>query len=76
MYIIYIYPCNIYIYIEREREEREREREREKSLRKSINSFHVNIPFAYPLKTSENLWFSGVFRGCRNRIIKHWLEKG
>ena len=69
MYIIYIYPCNIYIY-------REREREREKSLRKSINSFHVNIPFVYPLKTSENLWFSGVFRGCRNRIIKHWLEKG
>ena len=33
-----------------------------------INSFHTNVPFLYPLKTLENLWFSDVFRGYRNGI--------
>ena len=26
---------------------------------KSINPLEANVPFLYPLKTSENLWFSG-----------------
>ena len=29
--------------------------------------------FLYPLKTSENLWFSHVFRGCRKRPVA-WNE--
>ena len=28
-----------------------------------LNSFHATGIFQYPLKTSENLWFSDVFRG-------------
>ena len=28
-----------------------------------INPFQANLAFLYPLKTSENLWFSHVFRG-------------
>ena len=30
-----------------------------------INSFLANIPILYPLKTPENLWFSGVFWGYK-----------
>ena len=33
-----------------------------------INPFHTNVPFLYPLKTSENLWFFDVFRGYRYGI--------
>ena len=32
----------------------------------SINSYSPNVTFLYPLKTSENLGFSDVFRGYRN----------
>ena len=28
-----------------------------------FNPFMANVPILYPLKTPENLWFSGVFRG-------------
>ena len=40
-----------------------------------INPFLPNIPILYSLKTSENLWFSDVFRGYKmgtlgtNRLI-------
>ena len=27
------------------------------------------FPFLYPLKTSENLWFSDIFKGYRNEIF-------
>ena len=37
-----------------------------KSFFPKINPFHVNVPFLYHLKTSENLWSSDVFRGYRN----------
>ena len=51
-----------------------------------INPFHVTGSFLYPLKTSENIWFSDVFRGYRKtsgmelvngwaRIIKHSLPQ-
>ena len=30
------------------------------------NSFEANVLFIYPLKTSENLWCSEVFRGYGN----------
>ena len=30
-----------------------------------INPFLANVPILYPLKTPENLWFSGVFRGYK-----------
>ena len=31
-----------------------------------FNLFQANASFLYPVKTSENLFFSGVFRGYRN----------
>ena len=30
---------------------------------KAVNPYQANFPFLRPLKTSENLWFSDVFRG-------------
>ena len=30
-----------------------------------INPFLAKVPILYPLKTPENLWFSGVFRGIK-----------
>ena len=30
---------------------------------KIVNPFHATGLFRYPLKTSENLWFSDAFRG-------------
>ena len=38
-----------------------------------INPFHQTGLFLYPLKTSENLWFSVVFRGYRKRSVV-WNE--
>ena len=35
----------------------------EDGVAKAINPFLANVPISYPLKTPENLWFSGVFRG-------------
>ena len=34
-----------------------------------INPFESSVTFLYPLKTSENLWFSDVFRGYRNMSL-------
>ena len=34
-----------------------------------LKSFQANVPFLYPLKTSENLWFSDVCRGYRNGTL-------
>ena len=34
-----------------------------------VNLFHANVPFLYPLKTSENLWFFYIFREYRNRTL-------
>ena len=31
-----------------------------------VNPFSPSVTFLYPLKTSENLWLSDVFRGYRN----------
>ena len=36
---------------------------------KSINPFHASGLFWYPLKASENLWFSDVFRGYQKRTV-------
>ena len=33
------------------------------------NTIHANVPLLYPLKTSENQRFSGVFRGYRNGTL-------
>ena len=30
-----------------------------------FNQFLAYIPTSYPLKTPENVWFSGVFRGYK-----------
>ena len=38
-----------------------------------IKPFHANVPFLYPLKTSENLLFSDASRGIE---MEHWREKG
>ena len=34
-----------------------------------INSLHATDLFPYPLKTSENQWFSEVFKGYRKRPV-------
>ena len=34
-----------------------------------INPFHATDLFRYPLKTSENLWFSDVFGGYQKRPV-------
>ena len=34
-----------------------------------INPFCTNVLFLYPLKTSQNLWFSDVFREYRNGTL-------
>ena len=34
-----------------------------------FNPFHANIPFLYFLKTSQNFWFSDVFRKYRNGTL-------
>ena len=31
-----------------------------------------NVLFLYPLKMSENPWFSDVIRGYRNGILDYW----
>ena len=36
-----------------------------------IKPFWSSVPFVYPLKTSENLWFSDVFRGIG---MQHWAK--
>ena len=38
-----------------------------------LNPFSANVPLLYPLKTSENLRFSDVFRGYR---VEYWLKIG
>ena len=34
-----------------------------------LNPFQANVLFLYLLKTSENLWFSDVFRAYRKRTL-------
>ena len=31
----------------------------------TFNSFLANAPILYPLKTPENLWLSGIFKGYK-----------
>ena len=40
-----------------------------------LNPFHATDLFWYPLKTSENLWFSDVFRGCQKRSDIEWVNR-
>ena len=38
------------------------------------NPFYDNVALPYPLKTSENSWFSKVFKGHITRTLaRHWL---
>ena len=43
--------------------------ELDKSVGNGVNPFHASGLFWYPLKTSENLWFSDVFRGYQKRTV-------
>ena len=36
---------------------------------RSAVTFCATVHFLYPLKTSENLWFSDVFRGYRKKLL-------
>ena len=38
-------------------------------MKHHINPFYANLPFLYPLKTTENPWFSGIFRGYTNGTL-------
>ena len=46
-----------------------------------FNPFLANVPILYPLKTPENFWFSGIFRGykigtlARNGLAKWFFFK-
>ena len=39
-----------------------------------FNSFLSNIPFLYPLKRSENLWFSELLRRSGGSIGRKWVK--
>ena len=39
------------------------------SVLQLIKPFSTNVPLLYPLKTSENLCFSDVFRGYRSGTL-------
>ena len=42
-----------------------------------INPFLANVPILYHLKTPENLWFSGVFRGYKmGTLARNGLKEG
>ena len=34
-----------------------------------VTPFHANVPFLYPLKWCQKLWFSDTFRRYRNRTL-------
>ena len=40
---------------------------------KLLYHFQVNVPFKYPLKTSDNLWFSDVLREHEKETLT-WTE--
>ena len=43
---------------------------------KNINSFSTNVPLLHPLKTSENPWFSYVFRGYKiGTLVENGLNR-
>ena len=47
---------------------------KENSILNYFNPFSLNVPFLYPMKTSENRRCSDVFRGYRSRaLIENWL---
>ena len=50
----------------KDRETMETFSKEEHFITETINPFYSNVTFLYPQKTSENLWFSDVFRGYRN----------
>ena len=39
--------------------------------KKLLNPFQVSAPLLYPLKTSENLWFSDILVGIE---IEQWMK--
>ena len=41
-----------------------------------INPFLVNVPILYTLKTPQNIWFSGIFRGYKmgTKISLKWVK--
>ena len=41
---------------------------------KSVDPFLANVPILNPLKTPENLWFSGVFMGFKMDILAEWVN--
>ena len=45
-------------------------------LWRNLNPFSINFPLLYPLKTSENHWFSDVFRGYRSGtfVVLKWVD--
>ena len=41
---------------------------------RNFNSFLANVLTLYPLKTTEKLWFPGVFRGYKmGRLVRNGL---
>ena len=44
--------------------------------KKRVNPYSPNVTFLYPIKTSENLIFSAVFRGYRNVTFGEYGLRG
>ena len=40
-----------------------------------MNQFPVNNFFLYPLKSTENMWFSDLFSGYKRGAVWQWNEK-
>ena len=40
-----------------------------------MNPFQVSNFFLYPLKSTENMWFSVAFRGYKRGAIRRGIEK-
>ena len=40
-----------------------------------MNPFPVNNFFLYPLKSTENMWFSDPLRGYKRGALWHGMEK-
>ena len=43
-------------------------------MQSSFNPFHATRLFLYPLKTSENVLFSDVFRGSKDTSGMKWVN--
>ena len=73
VYVTFVLKCQlIFQYISQIKSEQNVQTKKIEIFQMSpskIKLFQPNVPFLNPLKTSENLWFSDIFRGYRNETL-------